>query len=207
MSGGRVYVIGSGGHAKVVVRTLQMLGHIVAAVFDDDPNRWTESLYGVPIVGPTERAGKADPLPAVIAVGDNAARKCLADKLKLDWMTIVHPRAFVDSSAHVEPGTVVLAGAVVQPDAWLGAHVIVNTSASVDHDCRICDYVHLAPGVQLAGGVFIGEGTLIGMGAVAIPGTRIGDWATIGAGTAVVSDLPPRVVAMGVPARPASRQS
>ena len=42
---------------------------------------------------------------------------------------------------------------------------------------------------------------MLGIGSVAIPGVRIGAWTTVGAGAAVVRDVPDRVVAMGVPAR------
>lgn len=34
-------------------------------------------------------------------------------------------------------GTVVMAGAIINPGATIGDGVIVNTSASVDHDCMI----------------------------------------------------------------------
>ena len=60
----------------------------------------------------------------------------------------------------------------VDPDAApsIGANSIVNTRASVDHDCRIGETVHIAPGVTLSGAVTIGDGTHIGTGAVRHPG-------------------------------------
>ncbi|MGQ9574466.1 MAG: acetyltransferase [Thermoguttaceae bacterium] len=195
-----VYVIGAGGHGKVVVRLLEDLGHRVAAVFDDDPSRWGELLGGVSVIGPVARLAEHPSLPAVIAVGDNAARRRIAQRWPLEWITAVHPRAFVDRTARLGPGTVVLAGAVIQPDARIGQHVIVNTAASIDHDCLIGDYAHVAPGVHLAGGVTIEEGVLMGIGSVAIPGVTIGSGTTVGAGAAVVGNLPQRVVAVGVPA-------
>ena len=60
--------------------------------------------------------------------------------------------------------TAVFAGVVIQPDACVGRHVIVNTGASVDHDCVISDFAHVAPGVRLAGGVTVAEGVFIGSG-------------------------------------------
>jgi acetyltransferase-like isoleucine patch superfamily enzyme len=83
----------------------------------------------------------------------------------------------------------------------LGEHVIVNHAASVDHDCVIGSFVHLAPGVRLAGGVTVEEGALVGIGAAALPGVRIGAGTVVGGGAAVVRDLPPHVTAVGVPAR------
>ena len=60
-SRGEVHVLGAGGHAKVVVRTLQELGFSVAAIFNNNPKLWRERLLGIPIVGPlgsTEQQGR-----------------------------------------------------------------------------------------------------------------------------------------------------
>jgi sugar O-acyltransferase (sialic acid O-acetyltransferase NeuD family) len=196
-----VYVIGSGGHAKVIIRMLQDLGHEVTVALDDSPARWGLAVCGVPIVGPVERITDFDRCPAVIAVGNNAARERIARRYVLEWLTAVHPTAFVDSTVPLGAGTVVLPRAVIQVGSILGSHVIINTATSVDHDCLVEDFVHLAPGVRLAGGVTVRQGVLMGIGAAAIPGTVIGERSTIGAGAVVVSNLPDHVLALGVPAR------
>ncbi|MDD4365426.1 MAG: transferase, partial [Synergistales bacterium] len=72
---------------------------------------------------------------------------------------------------------------------------------TVDHDCLIGGYAHLCPGVHLAGDVRVGEGSLLGTGTSVIPGRVIGPWTTVGAGAAVVTDLPGHITAVGVPAR------
>jgi acetyltransferase-like isoleucine patch superfamily enzyme len=77
----------------------------------------------------------------------------------------------------------------------------VNTGATIDHDCIIGDYAHLAPGVHRAGSVQVGEGAFLGIGSVVIPGVKIGRWSTLGAGGVATRDLADGVVAVGVPAR------
>jgi len=49
--------------------------------------------------------------------------------------------------------------------------------------------------------VKIGKGVHIGMGSIVLPGVTIGDGAIIGAGSVVSRDIPPYVIAVGVPAR------
>jgi carbonic anhydrase/acetyltransferase-like protein (isoleucine patch superfamily) len=44
------------------------------------------------------------------------------------------------------------------------------------------------------------EGIFLGIGSSVIPGRRIGAWTTVGAGAAVIHDLPAQVTAVGVPA-------
>lgn len=196
-----IYVMGAGGHAKVVTCLLRDLGYKVAAVFDDNPQLEKTFLSGIPVIGPMDRIDEHPCRQTVIAIGDNVTRRRIAERYDLPWLSVIHPRALVDPSVQLGRGVVVLAQAVVQVDSVLGDHVIVNHAATVDHDCVVENYAHLAPGVHLAGNVTVREGTLMGVGAVAIPGVRIGAGAIVGAGAAVVSDLPNHVIAMGVPAK------
>ena len=192
-------VIGGGGHAKTMVGTLLELGAEIAAILDDDPQRWDERLLGVPISGPI--AGHPPGGPAVIAIGDNSVRRRLSAELDYDWQRLVHPTAFVHPTARLAEGVMVAAGAVIQPDAVIGAHAIVNTGATIDHDCVVGRYSHVAPGAHLAGDVELGEGVFIGLGAGVTPGVSLGDWAILGAGAIAARDLPARTTAVGVPAR------
>ena len=66
-------------------------------------------------------------------------------------------------NARIGRGTVVFAGAVVQPGTDIGQHAILNTGCSVDHDCEIGDFVHVAPGSRVAGTAKIEEGALLGL--------------------------------------------
>jgi len=194
-----VAIVGAGGHAKVIVGLLRALELPILGCFDGNPAKRGSNVLGAPILALEELPETA---AAVLGIGDNRARKRLSAELRCRFRTLVHPRAFVDPSVTLGEGTVVFAGAVVQPSAVLGAHVIVNTSASIDHDCVIGDFVHVAPGCHLAGNVTLEEGTFLGIGTVCIPGRRVGAWTTVGAGGAIVRDLPGGVTAVGVPARP-----
>lgn len=197
-----IYVIGAGGHAKVVLSALSATGFVVDGLFDDDPQKQGMKVLGIEVVGTLADAKAISPQQGVLAIGDNCIRRRLAHEFSgWEWITIVHPQAYVHPSARIGPGTVVFAGAVVQPDTCIGAHVIINTGATVDHDCEIGDFAHLAPGVHLGGGVAVGEGTLLGIGAVVIPNLRIGEWSVVGAGTVVIRDLPSGAKVAGVPAR------
>lgn len=203
VSEGPVAVIGAGGHAKVVIGALLAAGRAVAGVWDDDPAKLGDTLLGVPVLGPTADVSRGATRLAVLAVGDNRARHRLAASLDLDWVTVIHPRAWVHPSVRLGAGSVVFAGAVVQPDTVVGRHAIVNTGATIDHDCAIGDFAHVAPGVNLSGGVRVGEGTLLGVGSCAVPGARIGAWAVVGAGAVVVDEVPDGATVVGAPARSA----
>lgn len=147
-----IHIQGDGGHARVVRELLRDRSHILAM----------------------------SPEHAIIAVGDNADRKREAERLKhMRFVAAAHLRAVISTSATYGEGTVIMAGAVVQAGARIGKHCIVNTGATVDHDCWLADFVHVAPGAHLCGGVTVGEGALIGVGVGIEPGVTIPAWAVV----------------------------
>jgi sugar O-acyltransferase (sialic acid O-acetyltransferase NeuD family) len=194
-------IIGSGGHAKMIISTALAAGRRIAAVLDDNRERWGQHVLGHEVSGPIAQVERLADLPAVIAIGNGAVRRRIAQEWPRAWATLIHPHAFVDPTAKIGEGTVIAAGAVVQPDAVIGRHAVLNTGASVDHDCRLGDFVTTGPGAHLSGNVTVGDGVLLGVGCCVKPGVQIGQETTVGAGAAVVRDLPPHVVAYGVPAR------
>jgi acetyltransferase EpsM len=141
---------------------------------------------------------------AILAFGDNASRRRIAAEILASGFILgraVHPRATLAADVRIGGGTVVMAGAVVNPNATLGENVIVNTCASVDHDCVLGNAVHLSPGAHLAGAVRVGDESWIGLGAVVLEGRSIGERTIVGAGAVVTRDLAADVVAYGVPAK------
>ena len=200
----RVVVIGGGGHAKVLVDILEHSVDIEITGFVSMDEH--ETLYGYP------RLGNDDALPAIfdsgvrsalVAIGDNRRRKVAIDMLRKRGFKLINaisPAAVVSKYVRAGEGIAVLPGAVVNAGAHLEDGVIVNTNASVDHDCSVGKCVHVAPGANVAGCVRLEEGVLLGAGSSVIPGVTIGSWTIVGAGAAVVSDLPANAVAVGVPA-------
>jgi UDP-perosamine 4-acetyltransferase len=196
----RIVVVGAGGHAKVVIATVRAAGGDVIAAYDDDQTLWGQQILGVPIKGPIsgEEIGTA---PAIIAIGNNRTRQSIAERLQAQWVSVCHPDTTVHPSVSLGPGTVVFAGVVIQPDATIGAHSILNTAASVDHDCIVGDFVHIGPGVSVCGGVTLDEGVVLGVGAKVAPNVEIGPWSTAGAGAVCVVDVARDTTVVGVPAR------
>jgi sugar O-acyltransferase (sialic acid O-acetyltransferase NeuD family) len=196
-----LFVLGAGGHGKVVAEAARACGGFDFRGFvDHDRSRWGTTWDGVPIHGSPD-ALDADAAIA-LGVGDNRARAQAMRGLDGKRVaTVVHPSAVVARTALLGDGTYVGPMAVVHADAEIGRGCIVNSAAVVEHDCRLGDYVHVSPRATLGGGVTVGEGSHLGLGAVLLPGLSVGAWTTLGAGAVMVASLPDRVTAMGVPAR------
>ena len=112
----------------------------------------------------------------VIAIGDNAARKKVISEHPMFYPPVISDKAIVSKGAFIGQGTVVMPGAIVRANARIGRFVILNTGCTVDHDCIIGDYAHIAPGAHLCGHVEVGEGALVGAGVCVAPMGKIPAW-------------------------------
>jgi sugar O-acyltransferase (sialic acid O-acetyltransferase NeuD family) len=192
----KVIVQGGGEHAKVVLDCLQAQGLDVLALFDP---KFSDELYGVPQRGVYDPSFETQ-AKAIVAIGDNELRKKVAGFTKHDFINAIHPSCVISRYVQIGKGNMILHGVIIQPDTVIGNHCILNTGASIDHDCHIESYVHLAPRATLCGRVRIKEGALIGAGAVVLPGITVGEWATVGAGAVVTKDVAAGKVVKGNPA-------
>lgn len=196
----RLVIIGAGGHGKVVADIALKNGYS-DIVFVDDGAKGT--CMGFSIVGTTEKLaclndGRTD---FVIAVGNNAIRKQIAKQHSLPWATLVHPAAQIGVGVKISSGTVVMAGAVINPCTTIGKHCIINTCSVVEHDNMLADYVHISPRAALGGTVCIGEETHVGIGSVVRNNIEICKNCIIGAGAVVVKNIEISGIYVGVPAR------
>lgn len=193
-----VIIIGAGGHAKVLLDALQLMSCKVIGFVDPAFAKGTQGPGGVPVLGGDEAlkdfaVSHVQLVNGIGSVGPTAARSAVYQRGKqagFSFARVVHPSAVVSPSAIVGEGVQIMAGCVVQSGAEIGANSILNTRASVDHDCRIGETVHIAPGVTLSGNVRVGDRTHIGTGAVVIQGISIGADSLVAAGAVVYRDIP-----------------
>lgn len=196
----RIVVFGAGGHAKVVIDIIRQQGEFeIEAIVD--PITTAEELYGIDI-----RPSYEDLAPQrfVIAIGDNRVRKREFEKMRTTgWSpcTVSHPSAVIAPDVRVGAGTVIMAGAIINPATVISENCIINTGATIDHDCVIGSHTHIAPGCNLAGTVITEEGAFLGIGTKVVPGIKIGAWSVAGAGSVLIEDVPAEVTVVGVPAR------
>ena len=206
----KIAILGAGGHAAVVADILFRMrdrgAHVeIVAVVDERLAPLRREILSVRVVpGGLRALAGVGCDAAIVAIGDNDARRRLAEELRRIGMALaiaIHPASVIAPDVEIGPGTVVCAGAVVNTSSRIGRSAILNTHSSIDHHNTIEDYAHVAPGVNLGGGVSVGEQTLIGIGSIVLPGRRIGRRAVVGAGSLVTRDLPDDVLALGSPAR------
>ncbi len=193
MPSGRIYIVGSGGHGRVILDVLRSTGVDAQAVrfVDDRPALWGTDVDGARVAGGTNTI---EPGARVyLGVGDNITRHNLHARLRgagYTFPALVSPHAIVSPGATVDEGAVVFHRAIVQTGARVEAGAVINTGAIVEHDCVVGAYAQLAPAVALSGNVRVGTGTLLGTGCSVNKNVTIGEWGLIAPGLAVLGDVP-----------------
>lgn len=193
----KVIIIGSGGHAQVLLDTLILLEADILGLTDANQSLHGKSIMGYPILGGDSfiLEHSAHDVELVNGVGfiKNPQIKTnifkVFDKEGYTFRSVIHPFSHVSPHAVLGEGVQVMAGAIIQANAVIGHNCIINTKASIDHDCIIGHHCHIAPGATLSGAVKVGQQTLIGVGATIKQGVIIGEQSIVGAGSTILKDI------------------
>ena len=204
----KIYILGGGGHGKVVLETLLTSGIQPTGILDRKLRK-LDRIRNVPILGGDDYLDSisSDDTHLINGLGANprtSERRNLFTAMKargFRFKSLRHPSAVVSRTVELGEGCQVMAGAVLQPDITLGDNVVINTRSSIDHDCVIESHVFISPGVVLCGNVEVSSCAFIGAGAVIMPGIRIGGGSIIGAGSVVTEAVPDEWVVLGNPAK------
>jgi acetyltransferase-like isoleucine patch superfamily enzyme len=128
---------------------------------------------------------------------------------------ILGDQCFVRERSSIGPDCVIGRGSVVDNDVSVGARARVQTGVYLAAFSVLEDDVFIGPGATTSNdhtmarheagvslrGPIMRRACRVGAGAVLTPGVEIGEEAFVAAGALVRHDVPPRAVAMGVPAR------
>jgi len=192
----KIVIIGGGGHAKVLIsiikKSLQFelagyvdindQGEILGAQYLGDDNKLNE-IFSQGIKN------------AAIGIGQvqvTQRRHEVVDRVRevgFKFPVIVSKDAIVNEDVLVEEGSQLFDGAVINSGTRIGNFSIINTKATVEHDCTVGDYCHIATSAVLSGGVEVGDFSMIGSNAVIVQYKKIAQHTLIGSGGVVTKDI------------------
>lgn len=211
---------GATGQAKVVYDILLHEGIEVIHIFDSNANV-RPPLPNIPIsyganglisfIGTLrERQLSSCDIDCIAAIGgaNGEAREAMTNLMESHGFkprSLIHKSAIISPLAAIGRNVQILAGSIVGAFVSIGDYTIINSGASIDHDCKIGKNCHLAPQAALAGEITIEDNVFVGTNATILPRLHICAGATIGAGAVVTRNVTGEAVVAGNPARPLVR--
>jgi sugar O-acyltransferase (sialic acid O-acetyltransferase NeuD family) len=205
----QIVIIGAGAHGRDIAESLshptqkkqKLLGFV-----DDKPELKAKLIDGFPVLGNWSwfEENDSSQVKVICASGFSEPRKKMverAEKMNLSFANVISPLAYLATDVKIGVGNFIGHGVIICRGCQIKNHAIINYGSQVSHDNCLENFVSINPNVNLAGNISIGEGAYIGIGTSIIQGIKIGNWTIIGAGAAVIRDLPNNVTAVGVPAK------
>ncbi len=206
----RVIILGTGGHASVILEGISSLQYKIEGFIDKDSARQGEIISGFPILGddtnPEKWLSRGITCCAIGIghVGHPETRNKLYQIYKTtgyEMINVIHPTAYISPGVRIGSGNAIMPGVIINTGVHIGENCIINTGSVIEHGVKISNGVHVAPKCVIAGESCIGENTFIGAGSTIINGISIGDNSIVGAGAVVVSNLPRNSLSVGIPAK------
>ena len=205
----KIVIISAAGFAEEVLFAIQECNKIydkyeMLGFIDDNKKFHGKMINGFPVLGGLEWIGKnSSEIRYVIAIGDGLIRKKIIKKLnkKIKFETIIHPTVLRYNVSSVGIGSVIQPHCIIEPNAKIGKHVIINIQCNIGHDCVLEDFVTIQPDVHISGNNKVGEETYVGVSSTTIENLSIGKKSVIGAGSVVLNDIKPNSVYIGNPAK------
>ena len=205
-----IVVVGSSGHAKVVIDTIEKEGkHNIIGLIDEF-REINEATLNYKVLG------KESDLPklylehnikgVIIAIGDNHIRSIVVEKVKkfvhnVKFITTIHPNTSIAMDVNIGKGTAIMAGVIINSCCNIGDFCILNTKSSLDHDSDMSSFSSFAQNVTTGGNCTIGQFSAVGIGSNIVHKIEIGEHTVIGAGSTVLNNIDSFCVSYGTPSK------
>lgn len=211
-----VVIVGAGGFAREVVEIFKEQNKIsttwnILGFIDENEELHGRIINNYPVLGGLDWIKKHKPnnLGCVVAIGTCETRKQVVERLQeigVNFYNAIHPSVIMSDFVELGQGVIICAGSILTVNIKIGDHVHINLNSTIGHDAVIGRYCTVNPIVAINGNNHLGEGVYVGTGATFIQEISVGNWSTIGAGAAVIEDIPEKAIAVGVPARVVKRK-
>lgn len=201
-----IVILGSGAQGKITADLCRDMGIRLLGYLDDTKEIGTV-VNNLRILGKFSLAwegGLGDGVSYTVALGDPFMRTLFFENILQSGgkaATIIHLKSFISPSAIIDEGVLISPFCYIKANARIGKFCLLEVGCSVGVDNILGEGVFLGPSCHLNAGCRVGDKSFWGTGTIVIPQRSIGNGAVIGAGSTVISDIPPNKVAFGSPAR------
>lgn len=206
----KLLLIGGGGHCKSILDSLLKRNNYSEIGIIDKEENIGKFKLGVPIIGSDDdlvklyQRGYNCAFITLGSVGNPSLRIKLfnmLEKIGFEIPNIIDLTAVISENVKLGRGIFIGKNSVVNVGSSIGAGAIINTVSTIEHDCVIENFTHIAPGVVLCGEVRIGANTHVGANSVVKQQIKIGSNTMIGMGSVVLQNIGDNMIAYGNPCK------
>lgn len=205
-----VIVIGSGGHAKVIIDIIQSMNKYKIIGITSQSFIKGEMFIGHEVIGDIDVLREYNPMECLIAMGiggfrDNLTREknfIAIKNMGFSFLNVIHPSAIISKTCLFGEGIVIFPGVILNTDVSVGDNTIIATGSTIDHETVIGKHTLVSAGVTIGAYTKINDHALIALGAKVVSGINIGKNSLVAAGAVVIKDVQDKEIVYGIPAKP-----
>jgi sugar O-acyltransferase (sialic acid O-acetyltransferase NeuD family) len=203
-----IIIVGAGGFGREVYQYMRdafltRSGYTFKGFLDDAFPQLKDLGLDGKVIGTTTGYRIEDSDRFLVAVGDPKIRRMLTERIAQrggKFLTLIHPTAYVATTAEIGEGSILTPFTLVGPNAVLGVHILMNNYSSIGHDAQIGDHTIFCPYATVNGYAIVSSGVFLGSHSTITARKQIGRDSKIAAGSVVYEDVPDRALAVGNPA-------
>jgi sugar O-acyltransferase (sialic acid O-acetyltransferase NeuD family) len=208
----KIYIFGASGFGREVLDTIEAVNSIkktyeIQGFIDDDISLRGKVLNEQKVLGGSdyliELSERDKNIYLAVAVGDSVVREKIITKIKpfVKFDNIIHPTAIISRFSKIGIGNIFQADVNVNANALIGDYCVFNGKTGLGHDSKISDFVSAMSYCDIMGNVTIKNGVYLGSSVKIHPGKNIDEYAKIGMGSIVITNIKAHTTVMGNPAR------
>jgi sugar O-acyltransferase (sialic acid O-acetyltransferase NeuD family) len=203
----KLYIVGAGSVGGHIAHNIDGYGnkYKIAGLFDDDPDKIGDEMFGYPVIGSTEDALELEDAHVAVGIAFPKVKEVVIQKLSenetLIFPSLVHEKAWVSKDVSIGKGSVIYPGSSINYGSDIGEFVVMNMNCALGHHTKVGHFSSLAPSVSSGGHTSIGDCVDVGIGACTIQNIEIGKGCIIGGQSMVINSVPSGATVAGVPSK------
>jgi len=194
----KLIIVGAGGHGAELDEYLQLANKVagsevyrVVGFLDDNPASYARYMLSAPLLGGIRTHQIVSDCQYLMGIASVEYKKMFAIEMQAkgaDFLSFIHPTAYVSPSAKLGIGVVVGPMVNIGPNVKIDDFTLLNSRASMGHDVVVGKYNFICPNVCFSGFTTVGDSNLFGINSATIPSVKVGNGNKIAAG--MVLDKP-----------------
>lgn len=207
-----IVLIGAGGFGRETASIIEWVNEEVAPTYNllgflDDDEQFHEGMMinGYPFLGKKEWILEhKDHCVCTCTIANGSVKRKIQEEFTaqgVEFETIIAGGGYIGKYVEIGKGCVFYGGVNIAVNCKIGDGVLLSQWVNVGHDTEIGDYSYAMPATGISGNCKIGSEVRIGGHAYLVPGVKVGDKATVAAGSIVFSNVKAGTTVLGNPAK------